>query len=472
VSPNTSSTARIPTPPMSGRKSRGQRILLVSGIFAYVSCFHWMYLHYLYSEVAGFGFEYYPPRTKYVVLAWILSLAPSLWMPIALTRPSQLVYWILYITVVIPSMIVPFYASIGPPAETAIVVLTLFAGFVIVGAGYVLPLFQVRSFHLPRRLFWKAFGLIVVVLAVSAAVVFRHSLTLVSFLDVYDLRFAANDVAEAGTFNGMANYALMLMSGGFDPFLMGWGLYYGKPVLFFAGAAGQLLVYSAWGTKGSILSIVFFLGFYCLFKIGRSPFALKLTGTSVALLGGLCLSYVLAGGAPGPIHSILLFLLLVRTLSVHGLLTAQYYDFFQHNPLTYYSHVSGVRWLVHYPYANPIGLEVGYSVSGDPMYDATANLWDYDGFAALGLPGVLLISVLCALVFWMLDSLTRKHDPRLVALVISFAAYNIANISLFTSLLSGGLALIILWLYLLAPEKSSHFSNLLAGSHKPVSAAG
>lgn len=458
---------------MSPRQKRGQRILLMAGIFAYISCFHWMYVHYLYSEVAYFGFEYYPPRTGYLVLAWTLSLLPGLWMPIALTRPSQLAYWILYITVLIPSMFVPFYAGINPPAEISIVVLTLFAGFVMIGAAYLLPLLQVRSFCLPRRLFWKAFGWIVVAVAVSAIAAFRRNLSLVSFLDVYDLRFAANDVAEGSRFNGTAAYGLMLMSGGFDPFLMGWGLYYGKPSLFLAGAAGQLLVYSAWGTKGSILSIVFFLGFYCLFKIGRSPFGLKLTGTSIALLGGLCLSYVLAGAEPGPIHAFLLFLVLVRTLSVHGLLTAQYYDFFQHNPLTYYSHVSGVRWLVHYPYANPIGLEVGYSVSGDPMYDATASLWDYDGLAALGLPGVLLISGFCALVFWMLDSLTRKHDPRLVALVISFAAYNIANISLFTSLLSGGLGLIALWFYLLAPERSPHSPALpAASSDRAVTAAG
>jgi hypothetical protein len=61
--------------------------------------------------------------------------------------------------------------------------------------------------------------------------------------------------------------------------------------------------------------------------------------------------------------------------------------------------------------------------------------------------------VVCGLLFWAIDSAAKRHDPRLAALILTYAAYNLANISLFTSLLSGGLALLIAFLYLLKPKQ-------------------
>jgi hypothetical protein len=66
--------------------------------------------------------------------------------------------------------------------------------------------------------------------------------------------------------------------------------------------------------------------------------------------------------------------------------------------------------------------------------------------------------VVCALVFWVLDSTAKGHDLRLTALTVSFAALNLANISLFTSLLSGGLGLLIVSLYF-APRHRAESLN-------------
>jgi len=133
-------------------------------------------------------------------------------------------------------------------------------------------------------------------------------------------------------------------------------------------------------------------------------------------------------------------------------MTAWYFNFFQSNPHTFYSHVRGVNWFVHFPYERTAALEIGSVFMGGNDADPTAHFWAIDGIGALGLPGVLLISAFCALVFWALDSAAQKHDPRLAALVTCYAAYNIANISVFTSLYSGGLAILILALYLMPPQ--------------------
>ena len=424
------------------------RVLLVAGILGYVTCFQWMYANYLYPFWDYFGFNYNAPGAGYVALAWFLSVIPSLWMPMKLSRPSQLAYWVLYIAVIIPSMFVPLYAGMDPPDDISHLMLMLFAGFAIAGSSYFLPLFRIRPTRIPSGWFWKAVGCLAAGLSLWMLFVFRHHVQIVSFLDVYDLRDAANDVAEGS----QVNYASMILSGAVNPFLMGCGLYYKRGWLFLGGAAGQLLVYAVGGTKGSVLSIAFIAAFAWLFKAGRKAFALKVTYGALALLGLACLSYLVSGYNPGPLHTLVLFVVLMRTLSINGLVTAQYYDFFQRNPLTYYSHIKGVNWILHYPYKYPIGEEIGLAYAGTTNLDATANFWATDGIGGLGLTGILFISVFCAAVFWVLDSAAQKHDPRLAALVATYAAYNIANISLFTSLLSGGLALLILLLYVMPPE--------------------
>jgi len=425
-----------------------------------------MYENYLYPVWGYLGFDYNPPTKIYIVLAWILSIVPSLWMPINLNRPSQLAYWVLYIAVIIPSMFVPLYATLNSPAEITNLMWMLFFGFGITGGSYLLPLFRFRQVRIPQRIFWKTVILLAASLSLWMIIVFRHHLQIVSFMDVYDLRDASNDVAEGS----QVNYAFMLLTGAINPFLMGSGLYYQSRRLLVAGILGQILVFSVGGTKGSILSILFVYGIHVLLKRRHIPFGVKLTYGALGLITATCLSYVFSGYDPSPMHAIALFVVLMRTLSINGLVTAQYYDFFQHNPLTYLSHIKGVNWFVSYPYKYPIGQEIGLAYAGTTGLDATAHFWVTDGVAGFGLPGILLISLLCAFVFWVLDSVSQKQDPHFAALVTIYAAYNISNISLFTSLLSGGLVLLIFLLYIKPVEMmpSTTVSLKKSKSHVPA----
>ena len=89
-----------------------QRTWLMLGVVTFVGCFQQVYLNWLYPVFGYYGFEHNDPKIGYLWLAWGLSVCPALWMPIKLTRPSlcpQLIYWVLYLTVLIPSMFVPLY---------------------------------------------------------------------------------------------------------------------------------------------------------------------------------------------------------------------------------------------------------------------------------------------------------------------------------------------------------------------------
>jgi len=102
--------------------------------------------------------------------------------------------------------------------------------------------------------------------------------------------------------------------------------------------------------------------------------------------------------------------------------------------------------------------------------DPTAHFWAIDGIGALGLPGVLLISAFCGLVFWTLDSAARKHDPRLAALVTCYAAYNIATFR-FHEFVLRGLAILILALYLMPAETVSPWKEPERGASREAKKA-
>src|SRR3974390_1628521 len=411
------------------------RGFVVLGICAYVIGFEWMYRHWLSDSYGYFGFDYAVPPSFYLFLVRTFFIVPSLWMPVSLGRPSQLAYWVLYVTVFIPSMLVPLYAAITPPAEATVFAFVFLAGFAIAGFSYLFPLARTGPPRVSSHLLWFVVGGFGFALAAWIVVLFHGNLRLVSLSDVYGLRSEADALMEGSH----ANYALMWLSGAINPMVMAWGLYHRRITVFLVGAAGQILVYMALATKGSILSIVIIIVFYYTIRNWTSRFGPKMAMGAASLVGLLCCSYMIAGGDDNPLYSMFLFLTFFRTLSVNGLLSAWYYDFFSHNPQTQYSQVTGVNWFLQYPYSNPIGVEIGAAYSNDPTHDASAHFWATDGLAAAGLPGVILISFLCAFVFWVLDSASQRHDARLAALVICYAAYNLANISIFTSLLSGGL---------------------------------
>jgi hypothetical protein len=415
--------------------ARKLRIFLVAGVLVFVGLFQLIYVTWLYPVFGYYGFDNSDPSWMSLAIAWLLSALPSLWMPIRLTRPSQLIYWVLYLVVYVPSMFVPLYAGLESTSDVLRVMFALFIGLAILGSSYLCPLVPIRYPGLPRPIFKAAFASFAVALVAWMVVVFRGHLQFVSFWDVYDLRFAANDVMEGS----LVNYAVMWLTAVVAPVCMALGLYSRRPIVLLTGVFTEVLVYSATAAKAALFAICVVLIFYVLLRSKEHLFGVKFTWCCALLLFALFLARSL-DNAP---VTWALSIVLMRTFGNSGLMTTWYSDFFERNPITHYSHVTGVNWVIPYPYKNPLGIEVGSFYSGDPTLDANAHFWATDGLAAWGFSGIALVSVLCALLFLVVDSAARRHDVRLAALLVSFAAVNLSNVSLFTSFLSGGLGLLI-----------------------------
>ena len=80
--------------------------------------------------------------------------------------------------------------------------------------------------------------------------------------------------------------------------------------------------------------------------------------------------------------------------------------------------------------------------------ESNANLWA-DAYANFGYVGIFLFSVLLAIVLWLYDSLASRCDRRLAALAIGLPAFALANTGLLTALLTNGIGLAMLLVYLM-----------------------
>jgi len=120
-----------------------------------------------------------------------------------------------------------------------------------------------------------------------------------------------------------------------------------------------------------------------------------------------------------------------------------YIEFFTSNPQTYYSHVTDISLLIEYPYDLPVGRVVGAYQYGTPDINANSGIWATDGVASAGLFGVLLIGVALGAFLGFTNRITNtiRHDFVSVALVPLVLL--MTNVSMFTTLASGGGILLV-----------------------------
>ena len=144
------------------RASLRQRGFVILGILAFIALYQWAYVHWLSPAFAYYGFEYYPVPGRYLALAWACSVLPAVWMPLRIARPSQLAYWVLYLTVFIPSMYIPFFVQLNERADVAWLVVTLCMGMAISGLGYLCPLHKFKPISVRRPAFWLGFMILAV----------------------------------------------------------------------------------------------------------------------------------------------------------------------------------------------------------------------------------------------------------------------------------------------------------------------
>lgn len=418
----------------------GARIPLVFAAALYVLTFYAVYVKFIVPYHGYYGFRLLSRRAVENVVSWILALLPSTFLPVTFSRPSVLVVWTMYLTVYVPSMLVPLYSLDEPFRDLLVLDVFLLVSLRILNLATRLPFLRLKRIHLPRRLFWSIFLAITIAVYIALFACFGLR-PLPGIVEVYEVRLEAREiVARTGRVLG---YAIRFASNVINPFLIALGLVSGRRWMgLFLGTLGSLAIYSFDATKSTLATPVILLGVWIFIRKG------KLRASTLFWFFGVLVG--IAGLVDAAVGSSLLTDIFVRRLvAVPGLLTGYYYEFFSTNPFFKWSH-SVLAPLIANPYEYPApSFLIGCVYFGNPAKNAGANVWA-DGFANFGFPGMILATVILVSYLWAYDSVARRTDMALAKLMIVVPAAALAESAILTSLLTHGL-LAVLLLLLLAP---------------------
>jgi len=251
---------------------------------------------------------------------------------------------------------------------------------------------------------------------------------------------ASAERALIGGFDAVTRYAFSLHHHAVAPLVFAAALARGRPLLAAAACVNYLPWYPVILSKTSVFlpAAMAALGLAASLRPRPlPPAAAVLALLAAAAAGGHALSLALP---PTEAHALLgTRLFLVPGNALHVCL-----DFFGSNPPTLFAHVGPVRLFVDYPYTAPIP-EMLHRAYGLGHYNA--NPWASDGVASPGPAGIPLVTAALALTVVAANTAGGAAGAA-AALALAPAALRLADGSLFTTMWSGGMALVLVVLAL------------------------
>jgi oligosaccharide repeat unit polymerase len=201
----------------------------------------------------------------------------------------------------------------------------------------------------------------------------------------------------------------------------------------------QLLLFSATGNRSYLFTLPIVLVLMWIVTRRNSFVYIGIGLAAVVFLG--MLSYWLIND----LNTI--SLLARRTLLVPAQISFFYYDFFSSHELVLLSN-SSLGFFIDYPYhLNPPHL-IAETYFNQPEMGANTGIWG-DAYMNFGLLGLALWGILLAIILKLVDSCSRRVDLRIGVAVIAMVVINLTNSGLLTNILTHGLWLALLLLYLL-----------------------
>lgn len=375
------------------------------------------------------GFEMQPNFDKYIE-SWIMYIGALILIPEKVSRPSHYIICIMFFVFIAPLLV--YYGFADPDRWALYCVMTQYLIMILVSKG--------RLVHVPVIRNGPALALGLNVLTVGVATAWMVASVGVSNFNldldaVYDFREEANNQIYSGALGYIAVWAATVSG----PFILMLFLRRKNYMLAF----GVFVLHAFWFSINTHKAVLFYpvlvVSIYILFKYSRATSIIPLTFSAVV---ALCLvDYFFTG-------SLFLSGMFIRRLFfVPSHLTFVYFDFFDDNPLVYWSN-SFFTWFLNYPYNESIALVIG-SYLGDSTLWANNSFFS-TGYMHAGLLGIVLYGVVVGLILRILDSLASKGIPLWGSLAITIVPFNnlATSADLPTTLLTHGLGYSIFVLYL------------------------
>jgi oligosaccharide repeat unit polymerase len=255
------------------------------------------------------------------------------------------------------------------------------------------------------------------------------------FLKIYKIRaeYHAVDIPFAGyLFNWLA-YVV-------NPIFFGLFLNKRKWILVVAAIFLQMLLFSVTGVKSSLFILPFVL--ILIWLVNRRNLLIWMAiGLITVILAGM-FSYWLID------DTWISSLFARRVLLVPAQLSFLYYDFFSENDPTFLSQHRIFRNFINYPYHLDPSHLMGEIYFGKPAMGACSGIYS-DAFMNFGFLGFILWAFLLTAILKIVDSFSKNKKKTITIAAIAMPAFLLGNSALLTSLLTHGILLSLLILYLL-----------------------
>jgi hypothetical protein len=381
-----------------------------------------------------------PSANHLVVICCCYALAASQ-LPRRLTRPSQLIYWMLFLLVVAPVHVTSVFVDLEvrrDPTPLVGAISLLFTGLSLI---YRLRLPRLPLGRNAGQAFWFVTGSLLCFALLVIIIDFELKLELAKFSDVYAVRGEYRQSLRTATV--LSRYVVIWVAVVLAPAYVILGIVQGNLVPIVVGFGAEVLVYSLTGFKSAILSGLLLVVLVALSwrDVGRMVGA---TLARAAALGGALIVTLdwLAG-------TVTITSLLIRRLALTaGVNTSYYYEYFADRP-KYRFGDSVFFGAISHSYPMDAAHLIGLEYFNDAAMSANANLWA-DGFANLGFPGMVIVTVVLAAFMMTYDSVARGRDLRVATLLLAMPAISLSNSALFATFLTHGL-LLALVILLFAP---------------------
>ncbi|MFG6500821.1 hypothetical protein [Sulfitobacter sp. 1A15106] len=409
-----------------------------------------------FSPLYGYlGFTSYSTSSAELFTALICLYAPLMFLPVRIRRFSHFFIWFFFIIVYTPLQITVARVGTLPHGSEGLSLLLLASLFLIrlisASTQFSLPRLRELGFLSSAK-----FIVFLSITALSLTIIQFHSIMrLVALEDVYSQRSASTDLSVSRLSGYLLNWLVFV----FSPILLALSFKHKKLSFALLASFLCLAVYMVNGSKIALIALFMPFVLHRLLAWGllRRPF-LFILFPMIFLLPPILLVVVFETEFDG-ILKIAVSQFSMRALGIQAVAFTQYVQFFEENPHTYFSHVTGINLFVNYPFQGPLGRVVGYWASGNELFSANSNFWASDGIAAAGYIGLPLIGVLVGLLLSFLDALVKSADVRFV--IISSAPFLLtaANTPIFTAMVTGGGLLIFVFCqYLGKPSHRTPFA--------------
>lgn len=433
------------------RRARGRTSHLRSGLDAVFesrpvlficSLAYSVVLLYCLSEYASQQFHQY--GYSYGGLGWIdaLLVVAGLWLwsllvPLSMSSVSSVILIIVYFSVCVPGLVVPL--ALERVAEEKYYGLGIVLVVSFAAACALVRRFAVSDAPAIRRCPAAfVYAIVAAWLCCLALLVATYGsvMTLVSLDAIYEQRTVG---AATSRFMG---YVQTYFGYVLSPALLAFGLLRRNFLLIAAGFAGGLVLYSITAEKNAFAFPYIIVGFNFLLTRRRTFYQ---SAAFVLVVLGSVLGVAVLLNDDSLVAAFLAWYIGVRSLLTPGLFVAQYLDFFSDRGFTYFSHVTGIGWLVNPPPTllaearwPSIGHMVGEQYVGIPDLNANASFVASDGVASFGAVGIIVAFLILAAYLILFGRAARGVAKRFAMLIAMPIGLLLTNVSLLTVILSFG----------------------------------